>query len=82
MVGGTGGMAAWDGAILLQWSQAARVACMSVVMPGQKIEASALAIIWGVPWWAACRKDRHVFLRACGTMIRSLYTATPSDVVR
>ncbi len=40
-------MAACDGAILLQWSQAARVAWMSVVMPGQKIEASALAMCPG-----------------------------------
>ena len=31
---------------------------MSVVMPGQKIEASALAIIWDVPWWALNRTMR------------------------
>ena len=36
---------------------------MSVVMPGQKIDASALDIMAEVPWSAACRAERQ---RGCG----------------
>ena len=66
----------------LQLSHSALVAWMAAVMPGQKIEAAALAIMSDVPWWAACSEVRHVFLRALGMMTRSLYTATPSEVDR
>jgi len=48
-VGGVGGSAAWDGAVLLQCEQFAVVVCMSFVMPGQKIDASAFAVIAEVP---------------------------------
>ena len=49
-VGGVGGKAACDGAILLQRKQLALVAWMSLVMPGQKIDDSALEIMVDVPW--------------------------------
>ena len=71
-VDGVGVSAAWDWAILLQCRQFALVACMSFVMPGQKIEASALAVIAEVPWWAACRAERHVGLSEGGMTMRSL----------
>ena len=29
-------------------------------MPGQKIDASTFDAMADVPWWAACRADRHV----------------------
>lgn len=58
-VGGVGGRAACDGAILLQCWQLALVAWMSFVMPGQKMDVSAFEIMVDVPWWAACRADRH-----------------------
>ena len=73
-VGGVGGNAAWDGAILLQCGQFALVACMSFVIPGQKIEASesAFAVIAEVPWSAACRAERHVGRSDGGITMRSL----------
>ena len=67
-----GGSAACDGAILLQCEQLALVAWMSFVMPGQKIDASAFDVIVDVPWWAACRADRHEDRREGGMTIRSL----------
>ena len=33
---------------------------MSFVMPGQKIDASAFAVMAEVPWWEACRAERHM----------------------
>ena len=48
-VGGVGGSAACDGGILLQCEQLALVAWMSLVMPGQKIVASALEVMANVP---------------------------------
>ena len=72
MGGGVGGRAACDGAILLQCEQLALVAGMSFVMPGQKIDASAFDVMADVPWWAACRADRHEVRRECGTTILSL----------
>ncbi len=54
-----GGCADCDGAILLQGEQLVRVAWMSCVMPGQKMDDSAFEIILAVPWWAAWRADRH-----------------------
>ena len=39
-----------DGAILLQCEQLALVDWMSLVMPGQKIDASAFDVIADVPW--------------------------------
>ena len=71
-MGGVGGRAACDGAILLQCEQLALVAWMSFVMPGQKIDASAFDVMADVPWWAACRADRHEDRRECGTTILSL----------
>jgi len=71
-VGGVGGRAAWDGAILLQCGQFALVACMSFVMPGQKIDASTFAVIAEVPWWAACRAERQVGLSEDGMTTPSL----------
>ena len=38
-----------SGGILLQWLQLVLVACMSLVMPGQKMELSALEIIEEMP---------------------------------
>ncbi len=46
-IGGMGGRAAWDGAILLQCEQLALVVCMSLVMPGQKMDVSAFDIMHG-----------------------------------
>ena len=37
--GGAGGSTAWDGAIGLRWIQLVVVAWMSLVIPGQKIDA-------------------------------------------
>ena len=45
---------------------------MSLVMPGQKMDASAFAVMAEVPWWAACSAERHVGLRDGGMTIRSL----------
>ena len=67
-----GSRAAWDGAILLQCGQFALVGCMSFVMPGQKIDASAFAVITGVPWWAGCRAERQVGLGEDGMIMWSL----------
>ena len=55
---------------------------MSFVMPGQKIEASALAVIAEVPWWAACRAERHVGLSEGGMTMRSLLMTMPSLLYR
>ena len=71
-VGDVGGSAACDGAILLQCEQFALVAWMSFVMSGQKIDASTFDVIADVPWWAACRVDRHEGRREGGMTIRSL----------
>ena len=71
-MGGVGGSAACDGVILLQCGQLALAAWMSFVMPGQKIDASALDVMADVPWWAACRADRHAGRREGGMTIRSL----------
>ena len=48
-VGGMGGKAACDGAILLQCRQLALVVWMSSIMPGQMIDASTFAVIAEVP---------------------------------
>ena len=45
---------------------------MSFVMPGQKIDASAFDVMADVPWWAACRADRHEGRREGGMTMRSL----------
>ena len=66
-----GGSATWDGAILLQCEQFALMVCMAFVMPGQKIDASAFAVIAEVLWWAACRADRHVGLSEGEMTMRS-----------
>ena len=36
------------------------------VMPGQKIDAFAFDVMANVPWWTACRADRHEGLRVGG----------------
>ena len=45
---------------------------MSFVMPGQKIDSSACDVMTDVPWWAACRADRHEGRSEGGMTIRSL----------
>ena len=45
-----GGSAACDGVILLQCEQLALVVWILLVMPGQKIDASALAVMVDVHW--------------------------------
>ena len=45
---------------------------MAFVMPGQKIDASAFAVIAEVPWWEACRADGHVGLSEGGMTMRFL----------
>ena len=42
-------MAGWDGAMPLQMVQLSLVAAMSLVIPGQKMDDSALAVILLVP---------------------------------
>ena len=49
-MGGVGGRAACEGAILLQVLHEERSWWMSAVMPGQKIEVSARAVMAEVPW--------------------------------
>ena len=49
VIGVVGGIAACDGAILLQCRQLALVVWISLVIPGQKIEDSAFAIIVDIP---------------------------------
>ena len=49
IVGGVGGALGWDGAILLHALQFARKSLIAVVMPGQKIEHSALEHICVTP---------------------------------
>ncbi len=53
-------------------SSLALVALMSLVMPGQKTDASAFDVMADVPWWAACRADRHEGRREGGMTILSL----------
>ena len=55
---GVGGALGCDGAILLQWLHLLRVSDMSVDIPGQNIEDSALACIAVIPWCAAWRESR------------------------
>lgn len=69
--GVVGGMAACDGAMPLQTEHFSRVVVMSLVIPGQKIEDSALAVIRLVPWCAACRASGQVCRRHGGMMILS-----------
>ena len=73
-IGVVGGRADWDGAIWLQWLQLALTVWMSVVIPGQKIEASTLEIIEEVPWCVAWRANKHFCHRDGGMTILSLYT--------
>ena len=47
--GGVGGSATWDG-VRLQWVQLVLVAWMLLVIPAQKIDASAFDITFDVPW--------------------------------
>ena len=49
-VGGVGDSAACDGAILFQCWQFTLVTCMSFVIPGQKIDASAFAVMVEISW--------------------------------
>ena len=72
-----GGSAAWDGAMRLQCSQLARVMWMSLVIPGQKMDVSARAIMDDTPWWAAWRAVRQCGLMDGGITILSLYSTTP-----
>ena len=78
--GGVGGIAAWEGAIPAQLSHLSLVAWISVVTLGQNTDASALAIMWDVSWWAAWSDLRKVLRRFGGITTRSLYVTTPSMV--
>ena len=49
---GVGGALGWDGAIRFQWLQLFLRDVIAGVMPGQNMDASALAIIDDTPWWA------------------------------
>ena len=77
-----GGSLAWEGAILLQEEQASLVLAMSALMPGQKMNWPALAVMADVPWWAECRALRHAFLRGGGITRRPLKDRTPSVIDR
>ena len=79
-VGGVGGALGWEGAIRLQWLQWSLTAFMAEVMPGQKMNASARAIIAVTPWCAECNVVRTFSRRDGGMTIRSLWRATPSTV--
>lgn len=54
---------------------------MSLVMPGQKMELVALAVMPLMPWWAACKASRQVCRRESGTTILSPRHTTPSTQV-
>ena len=54
MIGCTGGMLAWLGAMVSQVLQLALMSLMLLVMPGQKTDSSALSVIPVTPWWAEC----------------------------
>ena len=53
---------------------------MSDVMPGQNTDVSALDIIDVTSWCAECRAVSMSLRKEGGTMMRSLYMATPSTV--
>ena len=55
VVGGNGGALGCEGAMVLQWLQFARRAVMAGVMPGQKTDDSARAVIEVTSWWAEWR---------------------------
>ncbi len=73
--GVTDGIAGWEGALLLQVAHSFLVAMMSFVIPGQKRDASARAVMRLTPWWAALR---HVGRREVGIMILLPRHITPS----
>ena len=50
------------------------------VMPGQNTDDYALDIIDVTPWCAECRAVSISLRKEGGTMMRSLYIATPSTV--
>ena len=81
-IGAMGGALGLDGAFWWHCLQRLLVCCMSRVMPGQKIDDSALASMVLVPWWAACRVDNTFGLRDGGMSTLSLYRMTPSTVER
>ena len=71
-VDGVGGALGWEGAIRLQWLQWSLTAFMAEVMHGQKMDASARAIIAATPWCAECNVVRTFSQRDGGMTIRSL----------
>ena len=79
---GVGGAEGLEGAFRWQWEQVSRMLLMSLEMPGQKTEDSALKVMEVVPWCAAWRVERTSFLRDGGITMRSLYRMIPSDVER
>ena len=81
-MGGVEGSPGLDGAFRSHWLQLSLMFLISVVIPGQKTEDSALAIMPLVPWWAEWRVDSTLDRRAGGTNTRSLYKMTPSIEVR
>ena len=66
------------GVLLLQVAHPFLAAVMSFVIPGQKRDASARAIMRLTPWWAAWRALRHVGRREVGIMILLPRHITPS----
>ena len=72
LVGLGGGALGCDGAIRLQWLQFSRTAFMAGVMPGQKMDASARAIMEVTPWCAECNVARMFSRSSGGITTRSL----------
>ena len=77
---GVGGALGCEGAMRLQWLHLFLRLMMSDVMPGQNTDVSALDIIDVTPWCAECRAVSMSLRKEGGTMMRSLYMATPSTV--
>ena len=67
-----GGCVGLAGAILLQSAHRSRSSAMCVVMPGQKTDIFALAVMDVVPWWAECRAASTSFRREGGITTLSL----------
>ena len=57
-----------------------RTSWISVVIPGQNMELSALVIMAVTPWWAAGKLSRTIRRKRGGMAILPLYITTPSTV--
>ena len=71
VVGGNGGALGYS-YMVLQWLQFARRAVMAGVMPGQKTDDSARAVIEVTPWWAEWRISSICCRSESGMTMRSL----------